>query len=215
MGPGAVYTMFKLAGKDIAGCYPVSMMPGHVPPHWGAFIAVEDADRTAARATELGGKVLRAPGDVAEYGRMAVLQDPAGAVFSIWKPKSHAGTGITGENGALCWADLLTEDRERAKPFYEGLFGWRFDLGQGKDPSGYLHIKNGEDFIGGMQVKPPQAPPHWLLYFQTADCAASTAKAKQLGAKIFVEPMDIEGAGRFSVLDDPQGAGFALFQPKH
>ena len=215
MGPGAVYTMFKLAGKDIAGCYPVSLMPGHVPPHWGAFIAVEDADRTAARATELGGKVLRAPGDVAEYGRMAVIQDPAGAVFSIWKPKSHAGTGITGENGALCWADLLTEDRERAKPFYEGLFGWRFDLGQGKDPSGYLHIKNGEDFIGGMQLKPPQAPPHWLLYFQTADCAASTAKAKQLGAKIFVEPMDIEGAGRFSVLDDPQGAGFALFQPKH
>ena len=74
---------------------------------------------------------------------------------------------------------------------------------------------HGEDFIGGMQVKPPQAPPHWLLYFQTADCGASTAKARQLGAKIFVEPMEIRGAGEFSVLDDPQGAGFALFQPEH
>jgi hypothetical protein len=212
MGPQGVYTMFKLDGKDLGGCYAVSMMPG-VPPHWGIFISVEDVDRASARAGELGGKIVRPAFDVGPYGRMAVIQDPAGAHLSAWQPKTHMGMGITGENGAFCWADLLAEDPGRVKTFYEGVFGW--SLEPGKDASGYIHIKNGGDYIGGMREKPPQAPPHWMIYFQTADCGASTAKAKELGAKIYVEPMDIPGAGRFAVLDDPQGAGFALFQPQH
>lgn len=216
MGPGQmVYTMFQFDGKDIAGCYSTSISPG-MPPNWGIFIAVEDADAAVARAEQLGGKILRPAMDVQEYGRMAVIQDPTGAVFNVWKPKSHIGMGVVGENGTLCWADLMTDDRERAKTFYEGLFGWRLDPGKGKDPSGYLHIQNGEDYIGGVQTKPnPQAPPHWLLYFQVGDCDASTAKAKQLGAQVYVPPMTIEGQLRFSVLADPQGAAFALFQPGH
>jgi predicted enzyme related to lactoylglutathione lyase len=45
------------------------------------------------------------------------------------------------------------------------------------------------------------------------DCGASTAKAKNLGAKVLMEPMAVEKVGRMSIVDDPQGAGFALFQP--
>ena len=37
---------------------------------------------------------------------------------------------------------------DAAKPFYEAVFGWQFVLGE-NDPSGYLHIKNREHFIGG------------------------------------------------------------------
>jgi predicted enzyme related to lactoylglutathione lyase len=58
-----------------------------------------------------------------------------------------------------------------------------------------------------------QAPPHWLAYLGTDDVDASTARAKELGATVFVEPADIPGVGRFSVLQDPAGATFALFKP--
>jgi len=78
-----------------------------------------------------------------------------------------------------------------------------------------MHIKNGEEFIGGAtpsKFLPPGAPAHWLAYFQTSNCDAATDKAKLLGANVWVPPNDIEGAGRFSVLSDPQGAAFALFQ---
>ena len=54
-------------------------------------------------------------------------------------------------------------------------------------------------------------PSFWMPYFQTTDCDASTAKATGLGAKIMVPPRDIPKTGRFSVLQDPQGAMFALF----
>ena len=216
MGPGEVYTMFDLEGRNAAAAYNMNqqMRNRGVPSHWMLYMAVTSADDTAAKATKAGGNVLAAPFDVMEFGRMAALQDPAGAPFSIWQPKQHIGTGITGVPGTLCWADLMTPDQAAATKFYKDVFGWEITPGQ--DNSGYLHIKNGADFIGGIppaEQRPPNVPPHWMLYFYVENCDASTDKAKGLGAKVLMEPMTLERVGRFSIVDDPQGAGFALFQP--
>ncbi len=160
--------------------------------------------------------MLAPPFDVYDAGRMAVLQDPTGAAFSVWQPKKNQGIGIAGVDGTLCWADLSTTDRERAAPFYSGLFGWSI-LKEDEEPAhNYWHIKNGENFIGGMTPpahQNPNAPPHWLPYFTVSNCDDAAAKAKQLGAKICLPPMDIEDAGQVAVLADPQGAAFAIFQP--
>jgi uncharacterized protein len=216
MGPNEVYTMFQLEGKDSAATYTMRQAERThgVPPSWILYIAVDSADDAANRVPQLGGKVITPAFDVMDFGKMAVIQDPTGAVFSVWQAKKHGGTGITGVDGTLCWADLSTSDPQRAKSFYEGLFGWKLVLGE-KDSSGYLHIKNGDQFIGGI---PPTAhrdakiPPHWLLYFQVADVDASAAKAKQLGATVRLAPMTMENVGRFAVLADPQGAVFAIFK---
>src|SRR5689334_6534530 len=124
MGPGEVYTIFKLDGRDAAAACtlrPEQRAQG-VPPNWLLYISVESADDAAARAVSLGGKVLAPPFDVMDVGRMAVIQDPTGAVFAIWQPKTHTGTGIAGVPGTLCWADLSTPDAARAQQFYAGLF---------------------------------------------------------------------------------------------
>ena len=117
-------------------------------------------------------------------------------------------------NGSAVWADLNTHDAGRSKQFYKDVFGWKIEPGEA-DTSGYLHIQNGKDFIGGIpgpgQV-PPNVPPHWMLYFQTPDCDASAAKLKDLGGKVFMGPVTLEKVGRFAVVEDPQGAAFALFQ---
>jgi len=44
------------------------------------------------------------------------------------------------------------------------------------------------------------------------DCDASVAKATSLGAKAMMPPMDIENVGRFAMLTDPEGAGFAVIK---
>ncbi|HTQ57277.1 MAG TPA: VOC family protein [Bryobacteraceae bacterium] len=144
---------------------------------------------------------------------MAVIRDPAGAAFSLWQPKSNQGIGIAGTDGTLCWADLLTSDKARAQRFYEDVFGWAITPGE-KDTSGYLHIKNGDTFIGGIPPVGPQpgVPPHWLLYFLVSNCDDSTAKARSLGARVYYGPETMAGVGRWSVVSDPQGAVFALFQ---
>ena len=218
MGPDFTYTLFQLEGKDAAAGYTLRAeeRAQGVPPHWMIYVAVENADDTAKRASELGAKVCAPPFDVGTFGRMAVIQDPTGAIFSIWQAKGGIGIGIKDTDGTLCWADLGTPDRERAGKFYSDLFGWEIVADKDDDPqSGYLHIKNGEDFIGGIlppEHQNPNAPPHWLPYFQVSDCAASAAMAKELGANLYLEPMFLENVGTMSVIGDPQRAVFALFQ---
>jgi len=216
MGPTEVYTMFKLEGLDAGAAYTLrpEMVSQGVPPHWGIYVAVVSADEAAAKVTQAGGKVIAPPFDVFDFGRMAVLQDPAGAVFMVWEAKQHVGTTITGVPGTLCWADLSVPDQAAVLPFYTAVFGWEFD--PGKDNSGYLHIKNGGTYIGGVppaHQRNPHAPPHWALYFQVENCDASAAKAKELGAQLFMEPMTMEGVGRMACMADPQGATSFLFQP--
>jgi predicted enzyme related to lactoylglutathione lyase len=63
-------------------------------------------------------------------------------------------------------------------------------------------------------MTPKGTPSHWTIYFGADDCDKRTALAKKLGGKVVVEPQDIPNVGRFSMLFDPQGAFFALLQPK-
>jgi|SRR5581483_7815131 len=216
MGPDFIYTLFQLEGRDAAAGYTIRAeeLAQGLPPHWMIYVSVDNADATAKRAAELGGYLIEPPFDVGTFGRMAVIQDPTGAIFSIWQPKEGIGIQISGTDGTLCWADLNTKDRDGARKFYAELFGWEI-AAEKNDPSGYMHIKNGEDFIGGMmpaEHQNPNAPPHWLAYFQVSDCKASAAKAKQLGATLYMEPMFMENVGTMSVVADPQRAVFALFQ---
>jgi uncharacterized protein len=217
MGPGDFYTMFKLDGRDAAAaCTLQPEMKAHgVPPHWAIYIAVDSVDDTAAKASAAGGKVVAGPMDVFDFGRMAVVVDPTGATFCIWQAIRHTGTTISSVPGTVCWADLATRDVAAAQKFYAAVFGWQISPGE-NDSSGYLHIKNGETFIGGIppaEFLNPNVPPHWMLYFYVTDTAASTEKARQLGATVFMGPMEIPKVGNMSVVADPQGATLALFTP--
>jgi predicted enzyme related to lactoylglutathione lyase len=218
MGPAGVYTIFRLKDQDCAAAYTLmkDQLQQGVPPHWELYIGIRNADESTKLAKELGATILAGPFDVMDKGRMSIVQDPTGAHFCLWQEITSKGIGIAAENNAFCWADLNTPDRDAAKKFYSALLGWKFVTGAGKDDSTYWHIMNGEHGIGGMPPKEfqqPGAPPHWMIYYQIADCDASFAKATSLGARGYVPPMAIEGAGRMAVLADPQGAVFALFQP--
>ena len=110
--------------------------------------------------------------------------------------------------------ELQTQDPNKAKEFYKSLFDWMLeDLPMGDDT--YTMIDVGEGRGGGIMKTPvPDAPSHWLAYVQVADLAASTTKAKELGATVAIEPTDIPNMGSFSVIVDPTGATVGLWQPK-
>jgi len=216
MGPDDFYTTFKLNGRDVAAAY--TMRPEQrssgIPPNWLLYVSVENADESIERARQLGAKVCMEGFDVFDLGRMGVIQDPTGATIAVWQAKTHPGTGIIGENGTLCWADLSTSDPEAAAQFYSQLFGWTIER-SAYDSSDYLHIRNGAHNIGGIppaRTYRPDSPPHWLAYFEIANCDSITDSAKQLGARPYMEPTTMENVGRWSVLADPQGAVFAAFQ---
>ncbi len=108
--------------------------------------------------------------------------------------------------------ELHTQDPQKAKKFYKALFDWTFEDVPGMD---YTIIKVGEGTGGGMMKSPmPDALPQWVPYVLVSDVAASTKKAKSLGATVLVDVTEIPNAGSFSMFLDPTGAAFALFQPK-
>lgn len=85
MGP-MTYTMFHIDKETaVGGMCSITPEMGPVPPHWLVYFQVDDCEATMAKCTAGGGKTLMGPQDVPNVGRMAVLQDPAGAVFAVIK----------------------------------------------------------------------------------------------------------------------------------
>ena len=75
--PGADYggyKNFQLKGERVAGCMR-NDGEGGVPDLWSVYLAVDDAEATAARVTEHGGQVMVPAMDVMALGRMAVVVD--------------------------------------------------------------------------------------------------------------------------------------------
>lgn len=216
MGPGMVYTMLQLDGKEVGALYQMSpeMTSMGIPPNWLSYASVTNADETAAKAKELGATLMKEPFDVMTVGRMAVVQDPTGAVFALWQAGTHKGAGVVNVPGALVWNELGTTDTAKAGAFYSGLFGWGLDAKK-FGPMEYTIFQNGDRGAGGMYELTAEmagVPPHWLIYFSVDDCDAKAKKATELGATTIKPVDDIPGVGRFAILQDPQGAVFAIIK---
>ncbi|MBT6145814.1 MAG: VOC family protein [Gemmatimonadetes bacterium] len=182
---------------------------------WLSFISVESADAMTQKAEGLGAHVLAPPFDVGSSGRMAVMQDPVGAVFAVWEPGEEIGARIVNQHGTLCWNELITTDAEVAGTFYSTLFDWTVE------PYGdsYTVFINGDRPAGGLLTpddassqESSQAPAHWLVYFNVDDCDAVLERSNALGGGVRMPPDDWPEVGRGAVLIDPQGATFgAMF----
>jgi len=220
LGPGETYSMFQLRGKEVAAACTLrdDERKMGIPPHWNNYVTVTSADETAKKAQSLGGKVLAPPFDVMDVGRMAVIQDPTGAVFQAWEPKRSNGARILAEPGALCWTELTTTDAKAAEAFYQQLLGWSLKHSAPASQMEYTEFSVNGTPMGGIMPKPKEMPAHipsyWMPYFQVTGVDKAASNAKELGGKVMVGPMDIPSTGRFAVLTDPQGAVFALFERK-
>jgi len=108
--------------------------------------------------------------------------------------------------------ELHTQDTQKAKKFYTGLFDWTLEE---VPDMNYTIIRVGEGTGGGMMKSPmPDAMPQWVPYVLVDDVAAFTEKAKSLGARALSDITEVPDMGRFSMLVDPTGAAFALWEPK-
>lgn len=85
------YTSLKIDGRAVAGILKTTPEMGDFPPSWDVYFACDDADATAESVVAAGGKAIRAAFDIPGVGRMAVLQDPHGAVFEVIAMTMPAG----------------------------------------------------------------------------------------------------------------------------
>ncbi len=210
---GGVYTICRIDGDAVCGLFEISedMRATGVPPNWTSYVTVADADAAAARAKELGGGASDDAFDVLDVGRMAVLNDPQGAAFAVWQPRTRIGAERVNDVGCLCMNELATTDIEAARSFYAGLLGWTTEIvDTGPDGPPMVFAHNGEALNASFSAVKGGAPPHWRPYFTVESTEAAVERVRELGGKELLEPLE-HPDGSIAIALDPQGALFALF----
>ena len=85
-GGAEEYAEFQVGGRTVGGAMPrPEGMPAEVPDHWLVYFGSGDVDADVAKAQALGASVAVGPTDIPGTGRFAVLVDPEGALFALFK----------------------------------------------------------------------------------------------------------------------------------
>jgi uncharacterized protein len=214
--PGMTYTILAAGATQVGG---LMQMPAHcagMRPFWSGYIAVDDVDATADKVKRLGGSICNSPADIPNVGRFAVVADPQGAVFNLFKPL-NPGEPVTGmAPGRFNWHELHSADWPAAFDFYHSMFDWQ--RGESVDMGGmglYQVFTIGGTPCGGMfDSKAVKDRGFWLYYVGVDDIDAAAGRVTGSGGTIQNGPHQVPGGMWIIQATDPQGAAFALLGPK-
>lgn len=218
MDPKHSYNMLFAGETAVGGIVPLDP-DEDLPTHWMPYVAVDSIEDSCAKASELGGGVCVPATDIGP-GVFAVINDPQGGFFSLWKSKEALDpVPEKAIHGLFCWHECMSTDAAASADYYTGLFGWRvesLEMEVGGSTMTYRLFHQGDSHHGGTMDLPPPAlehgaKTHWLNYVNVDDVDASAEKAASLGAAVLCPCTDIPDTGRFCVIQDPQGGMLALF----
>jgi predicted enzyme related to lactoylglutathione lyase len=213
------YTLIRLNGRLIGGMVDQAQLQSKEDiSQWISVLSVSDVDAAAAALAAAGGSVLTAPVDLAERGRLAVVADPQGALFTLLQ--TNAGDpldDVDADTGGFLWDELWTEDVSAAADFYKQLATYADEDNVGLDGAmnGQYRLlrSQGKPRAGIMKMPVEGLSPIWVSYLRVADAAALdaiVARVEALGGAILLDPQDREIGGRVALIAGPSGAGIAL-----
>ncbi len=210
------YTMISAGDREIGGLMelPPAALATGARPCWTGYIASDDVDADAARVMAAGGRTYCEPRDIPGVGRFAVMADPHGASFTLFRGNGEAmpPAAPAWTPGHVGWHELHAGDGPAAFDFYSGMFGWTKDQALDMGPMGTYQIFAIDGAaVGGMMTKTPDMPhPMWLYYVTVKSVDATLARATAAGAKLLMGPHEVPGGAWIVQCLDPQGAMFAM-----
>lgn len=211
---GTPYHLLMAGGVPAGGLMAIPIEAAGARPVWMGYVGVEDVDAAADSIRQAGGAVHHAPQDIPGVGRFAVVADPQGAAFQLFKgvPSDDATAPTPMSPGSIGWHELHSSDPEAAFRFYESQFGWRRDEAMDMGPMGtYQLFATTGDACGGMMRLPEGMPAsNWLYYFAVDDIDRAKAALEAEGGQTLNGPMEVPGGAWIVQALDPQGAMFAL-----
>ncbi|MDB5572807.1 MAG: hypothetical protein JWN93_3990 [Hyphomicrobiales bacterium] len=217
---GMTYNVLSVGETGFGGVMALSAeaLAGGARPGWLGYIGASDVDESATRVKQAGGTVHRPPQDIPGVGRFAVVADPHGAVFMLFKgagpmPPPPADPNAPGLPG---WRELHAGDGVSDFDFYSGLFGWTKDQAMDMGPMGVYQIFaiNGVA-RGGVMTKTAEMPaPAWIYYFNADEIDDAAGRVTANGGTILNGPHEVPGGMWIVQCLDPQGALFALVGPR-
>ncbi len=201
------YAMWFADDVPVAGVGPIN---GDYPPSWTVYVGAPDLDATLGSVSALGGQVLAPAMTIGPLGRMAVLADPAMAVFGLWEAADFSGFARVGEPGFPAWFDVQSTDVDATRAFLRELFGYTESVPDPAPPmADYRQLDIGGRPVLGSMGAFAVPVSFWMTYFASADVDGSVARATTAGGTLLNGPEDTP-FGRMATLADPEGAVFSL-----
>lgn len=117
-------------------------------------------------------------------------------------------------NGTPSWIDVSTADFGAIGGFYCAVFGWTIEAVPAPEALGYSWFTLRGRRVAGLAPQAFPGDPGWTTYIEVDDCDATVAAAKEAGASVAVEPLEVLTNGKIALLSDPQGAYVALWQSR-
>jgi hypothetical protein len=216
--PGMTYTILSAGNSQVGGMMGMPKEAGDagLKPFWAPYIEAADVDAAASKLQRLDGKVHRPPNDIPNVGRFAVVADPQGAMFNLFKPNQSGERSISNVPGQVGWHELHARDWTRAFDFYREMFGWGKGESVNMGPMGTYQLFTIKGTpSGGMFNSPAAANARfWLIYFSVDGIDAAVKRIGDTGGAITNGPQQVPGGNWVVQASDPQGASFALVSAK-
>jgi predicted enzyme related to lactoylglutathione lyase len=207
------YTLWMGKGGPIGGVATLDETTG--APRWLAYVGVEDVHAAVAEAKSMGAKVLKDVTEMPETGTYAVLADPQGAEFAVYKSQNPSNGSDAPSAGEFSWHELSTSDADAAVKFYSKLCGWgvgpKHDMGA-EFGTYHLMLQNGNQYVGIFQSS--STPPGWMCYVKVDDVGKAANAAKSAGGRVINGPMEVPGGSWIAQILDPAGVMFAVHEEK-
>jgi predicted enzyme related to lactoylglutathione lyase len=210
------YTMIRHNGRLIGGMIDTVALNNRTDiSQWVVVMSVEDVDAAAQSFADNGGTVLTPPNDLQRRGRIAVVQDSAGALLALLQTKDGDPADRQPEFGDFLWNELWTVDVDGASKFYSDTAGfevadWDTDNNEGTNAN-YRLLKQGDQPRAGILANPfEKLDPVWVSYLRVENPASITAKVEALGGKVLIEAQPRAMGGEVAFIAGPSEAGIAL-----
>lgn len=184
------------------------------PAQWRTYLATDDVAASVATAEANGAAILVPPMPVMDFGSMAVIADPTGAVVGLWQSGTHTGFNVVDEPGSVVWTEQMSRDLDGAKRFFHTLFGYTY-TDMTTPELAYATFEVDGVTGGGMGALPAEmgeTPPHWLTYFGVEDTDAAAQTLLDNGGSVLKPAWDTP-FGRIAVVAGPVGEVFAIITP--
>ncbi|NTV84682.1 MAG: VOC family protein [Bacteroidales bacterium] len=207
----APYTLIKYQGKPIGGIIYTDLKKELNESQWISYLSVPDVDQAFKFTGSEGGIQYRQPWELADRGRVAVVADPQGALFVLFRAKGGDPADRQPEMNEWLWTELLTTDPQAAVDFYDELVGFEHETTEITENHQYYVLKKDTRPRAGVVKNPWETiPPNWLPYVRVEDPAKLVEKVESLGGKVILAPREDIRKGSVALIADPSGAAVAL-----
>ncbi len=188
--------------------------PDETRSFWLVGIVVNNLKGSVGAAQQRNAKIVENARKIKNgYGSLAVIRDAEDAPVMLIQPGKNPVGGTTGP-GAWVWAELWTDDIEKASQFYENVVGVAHETYDRGGKPYHIFTSQGTHRTGIIEIPPEleDVEPGWAPYVGVADLAASVQKVEDLGGRVIFKNTEHPAAGAVSLILDPTGAGLFLYQ---